>query len=1171
MSNLGYFKPSIIIEELLSEDLREDSQNFLQFLTAYYEWLQTTNITYEFQNESFPSNVTEKTFNKDEIIVGTSTLAQAKIDQLDTANNQLIVTMLTNKQFNNEEIFAQSIPEVRFDITASSNVISYSEIYANTVISSISIGDEIRIGGENHIVDNINSTAIIIESDHVAGARTAHIVKLGPYVNVSSIVDVTTKRGIIKDISDNVIRKSGRLLEYRDPEKTIDKYVNFLKQELYDTFPKGSVADERTIARRLRDFYKSKGNDESYRFLFRMLFGEEIELKYPGEDLLRISDGKFEQTNTLRVEVTENIFSFLNKTIAGATSGALGTVVEIRKIIISETEVAQMELGLVVGTFAAGEQIYDVADSSLSANLYGIISGFTIHDGGSGYDVGDNIVLTGDGSAASAKVSSIRKSPIYKLKINDIGYGYRNNLFASINNTGTGGDGLIVAVESIANTYVIEEPAGTYYEVGQIDKISILNRGRNYAKKPVITLIDPIIEPLGMLHQRLIVIDDGGSGYSIGDGLNFIGSNTATAIGSVASVAGSNNILLEDATNIIFDNALDRILYGFESIENETLIFYENEQDILKEEGTLSTGAILRIELTDYGRGYDYLNLPTVTITSSGGADASLTVTGIQGRSADIEVDTANVESRYGVGSIRDVEIIDFGLDYSTATVDMTGSGDGNANLIPIIVGSGTSRGFWKNDDGKIDYKVIQDSEYWQDFSYVIRSGLVIERYASIVKEILHPAGTVFFGEILIYNEINVTPTFTGIVDVVGAIQNYFIYIRSLADVHIDSDPQKIEKEIPLATNVLDELLMEDGYKLVHQDLSSILLEGYFFETNNTNIDPVVIIEKPIDLTGDEHTEYIVNIERPIDIHIDSDPQKIEKEIPLEALNPAPLTNDTNIDPVVIIEKHIDLTGDEHSQKIEKEYELPIDVHITSNKEYEIILERDVDVSTLNDKEYIIKFAIEGFAGDLAPHSQKVEKEYELPIDVHITSNKEYLIYYQTEANTAINSDPQKIEKEIPSIGTKFDNSVGISESIEKEYHLLVDVVPDNITEYIVQQELDGANAAVGAPAGPITSTYGEQQIIVFALSPISSLQDITFDTEYLTTVDVWSKITGTVNVSSNVVFGTGTTFLSDFIEDTPIVIDNTEKFVVKSVANNVYMELNVPSQSSYTDVYAYR
>ena len=1079
MSNLGSFKPSIHLEELLTEELREDSQNFVQFLTAYYEWLQTTSITYESQNGSFA---------KGEIVVGTSTLAQATINQVDSTNNQLIVTMSTNKQFDNQEVFAQSIPEVRFNVAAGSNTITYSSSYSNTVLAALSTENEIRINGENHIIDTINTNAIVIESVHTTGANLAHLVKLGPYVNIVNVLDTSTPRATISDLSDNVIRKSGKLLDYRDPEKTIDKYVDFLKQELYNTFPKDPAANERQLARRLREFYKAKGNDESYRFLFRVLFNQEIELKYPGEDLLRISDGKFEKTNTLRVQDTPNIFEFLNKTVVGANSGALGTVVDIRKIIVAETEIAQMELGLVVGTFDAGEEIYDVNDTELSANLYGIVSGFTINDGGSGYEDGDTLVISGDGSGALARVSSIRRSPVYKLKINDIGYGYRNSLLATVNNTGTGGDGLIVAVESIANTYVIEEPAGTYYEVGQIDEISILNRGRNYAKKPVITLIDPIIEPLGMLHQRLIVIDDGGSGYSIGDALNFIGSNTATAIGDVASVAGSNNILLEDATSIVFDNALNRTLYGFEIQNNRTLTFYENERDVLKEEGTLPTGAILRIELTDYGKGYDYLNLPTVAITSSGGAGASLTVTGIQGRSANVEVDTANVEAKYGIGSIREIEILDYGLNYLNAAADVTGSGDGNANLTALVTGSATSKGFWINDDGKVDYKYIQDSEYWQDFSYVIRCGLVFERYANIVKEILHPAGTVFFGEILIYNEISVTPTFTGMIDVIGAIQNYFIYIRSLADVHIDSDPQKIEKEIPL-----------------------------------------------------------------------------------EALDPAPLTNNNNIDPVVIIEKPIDLTGDEHSQKVEKEYELPIDVHITSNKEYEIILERDVDVSTLNDKEYIVKFAIEGFAGDLAPHSQKVEKEYELPIDVHITSNKEYLIYYQTEANTAINSDPQKIEKEIPSIGTKFDNSVGISESIEKEYHLLVDVVPDNITEYIVQQELDGANAAVGAPAGPITSTYGEQQIIVFALSPISSLQDITFDTEYLTTVDVWSKITGTVNVSSNVVFGTGTTFLSDFIEDTPIIIDNTEKFIVKNVANNVYMELNVPSQSSYTDVYAYR
>ena len=1113
MSDLGSFKPSIHLEELLSEELRDGSENFLQFLTAYYEWLQTTNITYESAIGSF---------TKDEIIIGTSTLAQATINQVDTTNNQLVVTMTTNKVFDNQEVFAQSIPEVRFNVEKNSNTIFYSSAYSNTVISNISIDDVIRINGENHVVDTVNTIAIVTLENHATGASSAPIVKLSPYVSITNIADTETNRATIQDISDNVIRKSGKLLEYRDPEKTVDKYVDFLKQELYSTYPKDSVADERKIARRLREFYKTKGNEESYRFLFKMLFDEEIELKFPGEDLLRVSDGKFEKTNILRIEATPTVFNFLNRTVVGANSVALGTVVDIRKIIVSETEIAQAELGIVIGTFEAGESIFDVTNSELSANLYGIVSGFQIVDGGSGYEVGDEIIISGDGSDASAKVSSIRRSPVYKLKINKKGYGYREGVVATVDNTATGGEGLIVGVGDIANTYVVEEPAGTFYEVGEISEIFILDRGSGYAKKPTITLIDPIIEPLGMLHTDLITIDNGGGGYAIGDALTFAGgaAPTTAAVGQVASVTGSNNIIFEDSTNILFDNSYLRTDFRI-FFQQYPLNFYIsglgdivrwvyypgiiptyrviglNERDVLKEEGTLPTGAIVRIELTNDGRGYDHEDLPTIGVTSSGGAGAAFTLEGIQGRSANVEVDTANVEPKYGIGSIRDVEILNYGLDYSTATADLTGSGDGNANLIPIVTGSGTSKGFFRNDDGKVDYKVIQDSEYWQDFSYVIKSGLVIERYSDIVKEILHPAGTVFFGEILIYNVISVTPKFTGIVDVINAIENYFIYITSLVQTLTGSDPQKIEKEIPL------EAL--DPAPLV----------------NDNNIDPVVIIEKSIDVTGQEHTsEYVIDISLDVDTITNSDPQKIEKEILLEALDPAPLVNDNNIDPVVIIEKLTDASGNERTPEYELNLEIPIDVTGQEHTEYELNLE--------------------------------------IPVDVAIEKHTEYNIEYQTYGDvSAVGPDQQSLEKEI---------------------QINIDAITEKAAEYIVVTEIDVVNSEVTVPQGPITSTYGRQQIIVFAVDQISSIQDRTFDTEYLTTVDIWRRITGTVNVLSyplssvsNIVFGTGgTTFLSEFIEDSPITIEN-EKFLVKSVANNEYMELKVPAQTNYVNVYAYR
>ena len=45
--NETQFQPSLSIGNLISSDITQDSENLLLFLKAYYEWLQTTNITLE--------------------------------------------------------------------------------------------------------------------------------------------------------------------------------------------------------------------------------------------------------------------------------------------------------------------------------------------------------------------------------------------------------------------------------------------------------------------------------------------------------------------------------------------------------------------------------------------------------------------------------------------------------------------------------------------------------------------------------------------------------------------------------------------------------------------------------------------------------------------------------------------------------------------------------------------------------------------------------------------------------------------------------------------------------------------------------------------------------------------------------------------------------------------
>ena len=59
----------------------------------------------------------------------------------------------------------------------------------------------------------------------------------------------------------------------------------------------------------------------------------------------------------------------------------------------------------------------------------------------------------------------------------------------------------------------------------------------------------------------------------------------------------------------------------------------------------------------------------------------------------------------------------------------------------------------WTNDDGKLSVKkYIQDSRYYQSFSYVIKTGQTIDFWRDSVKKLLHPAGFAFFGQITIFS-----------------------------------------------------------------------------------------------------------------------------------------------------------------------------------------------------------------------------------------------------------------------------------------------------------------------------------------------------------------------------------------------------------------------------------
>jgi hypothetical protein len=128
----------------------------------------------------------------------------------------------------------------------------------------------------------------------------------------------------------------------------------------------------------------------------------------------------------------------------------------------------------------------------------------------------------------------------------------------------------------------------------------------------------------------------------------------------------------------------------------------------------------------------------------------------------------------------------------------------------------------WLTNDGFLsDTKYLQDSYYYQSFSYVIKTGQGLAVWRDYVKKILHPAGFRFFGEILIQSSakgtMNLTPRNAGTADTPP-----FVITTSIAKVPLNVNSTELVKEISTLNTI------KAGPTLKHLD-----------QTESTNDSPI--------------------------------------------------------------------------------------------------------------------------------------------------------------------------------------------------------------------------------------------------------------------------------------------------------------------------------------------
>jgi hypothetical protein len=101
-------------------------------------------------------------------------------------------------------------------------------------------------------------------------------------------------------------------------------------------------------------------------------------------------------------------------------------------------------------------------------------------------------------------------------------------------------------------------------------------------------------------------------------------------------------------------------------------------------------------------------------------------------------------------------------------------SGSGNhAEATGIIGAVSRTLGKFINADGKVSEssKKIQDSLFYQEYSYVIKVGQSIDKYRDAVKKLLHPIGLALFGEVTVQSLVQAPSSIT--LEVSDLLTNY--------------------------------------------------------------------------------------------------------------------------------------------------------------------------------------------------------------------------------------------------------------------------------------------------------------------------------------------------------------------------------------------------------------
>src|SRR6056300_897871 len=571
--------------------------------------------------------------------------------------------------------------------------------------------------GETITGQTSNATATVLTED--LDNNRLFISAQDKFIDGETILGASSNASaIINNYKPNPVQNIQDLLNFRDPDKVVSNFLTKFRNEFLNTLPEtlSNGVDKRKLIKNVKSLYRAKGTNRGHELFFRLLFGLESETIYPRENILRASDGKWDTKKILRaIATTGDTANLIGRTITGETSEATAVVENVFKFQIGANEVTEFILNedTILGTFQTSEVVRGTAtdddDIFIKATVTGLPSEVTISNDGSLYNETDSVSITGGGQGAIIQVDGIGRGGITEFIIDSAGSGYEIGDDINFTNTGTGG-GSASAKVSVVNGGLTQEESTSSTD----DHIVLedeTTRGDPYTGNKIV--------------QE--------SGTGSGD------------ITDIRIINAGNNYQSLPVAEVDDTNGSGATVYAFGS----------------------EIGRVLGLKIVETGAGYEAsptpptLTLPSYLIISNvvGSIASGETVTGIDISSTAVTGTVTSYSSDTGVLKISSPS----GQFAENTTLTFSGGATATAEKNDLSTASVTvgavidTDGTYINQDGHVseDSMRIQDSLYYQDFSYVIKVGRTISDWRDAFKKTVHSAGFYFTGQVDIATSVS--------------------------------------------------------------------------------------------------------------------------------------------------------------------------------------------------------------------------------------------------------------------------------------------------------------------------------------------------------------------------------------------------------------------------------